>query len=564
MSFVAYHIHNGYSNVLLADSVVTAMDYVARLKELGQTILTSCNHGGAYNWKETQMIAEDNDLEFRYVVEAYFVEDRLSDDKANAHLILAAKTEKGIGDLNEIISEANISGYYYRPRVDFDLLSRLSPKDVFITTACVGGIWRYGNEKAEEMVQRLNAMFPNSFMLEVQYHNTDSQKTVNEFILKLYRKYNIPIIMGTDSHFIYPWQEELRDLRLEANHIVYEDEQGWFMDLPDEETCVQRFREQGVLSPAQIKEAIDNTMVFHSFESVKLDRSRKLPTVYPDKTMAERNEIYRRMVVDSYNEYYPDVSDEQRHADMQELEYEIDTITGTDTSDYFITLKKIVDRAIEKGGVVTKTGRGSAASFAANRMLGLTSVNRLRTSVTLYPDRFISKERLASGSVPDIDLNITDLSAFQEAGQEILGQWGCVPMVAYGKLGVLSAWKMYARAEEIPFDESNEVSGMLKNYETALKYAEEDKDEAEEDEESEIRLEDFITPQYIDKVRDSLRYQGIINSVAPHPCAHLLLDGDVRREIGVMRLKTKDPNKPIYAAMIDGATADKCGYVKSD
>lgn len=504
------------------------------------------------------MVAEDNGLHFRYVVEAYFVKDRFNkEDKTNAHLILAAKTAKGIGDINEVTSEANITGFHYRPRVDIDLVFSLDPKDVFVTTACVGGIWRYGDEDAEELVKRFHHHFRDSFMLEVQYHDTDKQKEANKFILSLYRKYNIPIIMGTDSHVIYPEQEALRQLRLEANHIHYENEDGWHYDMPDTETCIARFKKQGILSDAQINEAIENTNIFLTFDDVPLDRSRKLPNVFPDKTQEERNELYRQWVLEGYEKWYGDVSDEQRQADMVEIEYEMSTVTETNTSDYFLSLKKIVEEAQKRGGVLTMTGRGSAASFVTNRLLGLTSVNRLRVPLKMYPDRFISKDRLISGSLPDIDANISNLEAFQSASKDILGEWGCVPMVAYGKLGALSAWKMYARAENIPFKVSNAVSDMIKKYETAVKYA-------EEDEEDEIQMSDYVSAEYSEMVEASKEYWGVVNSISPHPCAHLLLDRDIRREIGVVRLKSKDADTPIYAAMVDGNTADQCGYVKGD
>lgn len=580
MSYVCYHRHDSYSNVLLADSTSVIQEFADRCKELGHEILSSCNHGGSYNWLETQMVAEANGLRFRYVVEAYFVKDRKEPDRTNAHLILAAKTKKGIGDLNEAISEANLTGYYHRPRIDLEILLGLDPADVFVTTACVGGVFKYGFEEATSLILTMHQHFRDSFMLEVQYHNTDKQREVNEFILCLYRKHNIPIIMGTDSHVIYPHQEELRELRLEANDIRYELEEGWNYDYPDEETCIERFREQGVLSEAQIREAIDNTNIFLTFEDVPSNKAKKIPTIYPDKTQAERNEIYKQLVLDGYVAMYGNaVTAEQAEADMKELEYEMSAITDTDTSDYFITLKKIVDEAKARGGILTPTGRGSMVSFATNHMLGLTSVNRLRIPLTLYPDRFVSKDRLASGSLPDADLNTSNQGAFAEAGKAVLGEWGCVPLIAYGKLGALSAWKMYARAEKVPFEDSNAVSDMIKQYELALKYAKEDEDDDEDEfdddgevgddfdrpeKENKIKLSDYVSAKYLPMVEASASYQGIVNSVAPHPCAFVLLDRDIRREIGVMRLKAKGGNGYIYAAMVDGATADRCGYVKSD
>lgn len=176
-------------------------------------MLSSCEHGTQGNYFECASLAERYSLKWRYVSEAYFVHDRHEKDKTNAHIILAAKTRKGTYDLNYALSEANISGYYFRPRIDMEILLSLDPRDVFVTTACVGGVFKYGYEEAEKLSAMLASRFKGSFMLEVQYHDVDLQKEINGFLLKMYRKYNVPLIMGCDSHFIRPEDKALRDQR---------------------------------------------------------------------------------------------------------------------------------------------------------------------------------------------------------------------------------------------------------------------------------------------------------------------------------------------------------------
>lgn len=190
--YVNYHRHSHYSNIMLADSVATNEDYARRAVELGQSVLSSCEHGTQGNYRECADLATKYSLRWRYVAEAYMVKNRREKDNTNAHLIVAAKTHKGIGDLNEALSEANISGYYYRPRLDMDLLLGLDARDVYITTACVGGVYKYGFEDAERLILTLAKHFGDSMMLEVQYHNTEKQKRVNEFLLALNRKHGIP------------------------------------------------------------------------------------------------------------------------------------------------------------------------------------------------------------------------------------------------------------------------------------------------------------------------------------------------------------------------------------
>lgn len=419
-----YHKHSYISNIILADSVVSNEDYCKRAVELGHQIISSCEHGTQGDWFGCHDLAEKYGLKWRYVSEAYFVKDRNPEigDKNNCHIILAAKTNKGIGDINEALSEANISGYYFRPRVDMEILMNLDPRDVFVTSACLGGVWRYGFIKDEnmsngvergedawhydfkepdEIVRQLHAHFGDSFMLEIQYHNVEKQKVINRHILDLYRRYGIKMIVGLDSHFIYPEEEQLRAQRLEANHITYENESGFYMDYPSDDEVFRRFMEQGVFSEAQIREAMDNTDIFLSFEDVKLNKEKKLPTIYPDLSQEERNEKYCQLIRDRWKAYRQTVPRERWPEYLEGIKYEVDTITETNMSDYFLLSNQFVERYIDAGGAITKTGRGSAPSYFTNMLIGLSSIDRFKIPVTMYPDRFISKDRLLSGNLPD-------------------------------------------------------------------------------------------------------------------------------------------------------------------
>ena len=473
-------------------------------------------------------------------------------------MILAAKTEKGMYDLNFILSEANISGYYYRPRVDMELLLSLDPKDVFITTACVAGVFKYGFPEAEKLIQRLHAHFGSSMMLEVQYHDTDKQKEINRFILTLYRKYGIPLIFGADSHYIMPEDGSLRDQRLEANHIRYEDEEGWYLDYPDGDEAVRRFRQQGVLSDAQIMEAMENTNVFLRFEDIIFDRSKKLPTIYPELSQHERNQKYLDVVYAEWERYSKDMTDAEKAPRLEGIRYETDVVTSTNMSDYFLLDYEIVRRAKETGGIITPTGRGSAVSYFTNMLLGFSSVDRFSIPVEMFPDRFISADRILSGSLPDIDLNVANEEIFQQAQTEVLGEWHSAPMVAFGTLKRLSAWKMYCRATNVPYELANDIANRLKAYDQAVRYA-------DEDEKDSILLSDYVPDEYKEHISMSEKYLGMVDSIAPHPCAHVLCMQDIRREIGIIRLNSKTgKKKAIYAAFIDGATAEAFGYLKND
>lgn len=592
---INYHRHSHYSNIILPDSVATNEDYCKRAVELGHAVLSSCEHGTPGNYRQCAQLAAKYGLKWRYVAEAYFVKDRKEKDKTNCHLILAAKTEKGIGDINEILSEANITGYYYRPRIDLELLLSLDPADVFVTTACVGGIWNYGisyEETGEEeevtvdvgdarsgpmptkkqvpikkmvfdpdepdrLVNIIHQHFGKSFMLEIQYHHTDKQKMINRHILDLYRKKKIPMIVGLDSHYIGENDGKLRDQLLESRHLFYEDEEGWFMDYPDDKTVRKRFREQGIFSDLQIKKAMDNTDIFLTFEDVTFDTSKKLPTIYPELTQEERNQKYRDLIQRLWDEYKKDIPQDRWPVYEEGIAYEVDTITSTNTSDYFLIDYEIIKRFKELGGHLTYTGRGSAPSYFTNTLLGFSSIDRFALPITMYPDRFISAERLKAGSLPDIDMNVGNPEVFAQAQAEVMGEWHSAPMVAFGTLKRLSAWKMYCRASNVPFEIANKISDSLKKYELDMKHAEEDDDE--------INPFDYVPAEYHEQLRMSEKYLGMVDSISPHPCAYVVFNGDIRREFGIFRLSSKTgKKKEIYAAFVDGATADGSGYLKND
>lgn len=276
----------------------------------------------------------------------------------------------------------------------------------------------------------------------------------------------------------------------------------------------------------------------------------------------QRNQQYKEQCLAGYT----DKAGTPSEAEMRALEEEMNAVADTGTADYFLCMKDIVDRGLEYGGILTTTGRGSGVSFATNYALGFTSINRLKCPVRLYPERFISRERLESGALPDLDLNMANVQAFERAGKEILGEFGCLPMIAYGTAKTLSAFKLLARARDLDFETSNEVSKQIQRYENDVKHAKENnQDDPDYDVDDDIHIEDYVDEKYLRLIEDSRQYKGIVTNLSPHPCAHLLLDKDIREEIGVIRVKAKSGNKEaVYAAYIDGATADAFGYLKAD
>lgn len=566
VEFENYHAHSAYSNALTQpDSTAFISDYAKAYRGRGHHVLCLSEHGNRSNVWEQFDICEAYKKDGYQITplaaaECYFVPDRNPDlkDARNFHLILVAKNMEGFHQLNEILSEANLTGYYYRARVDFDLLGKLNYNNFICTTACLAGITK--DDNYEKLACRLHEIFRENFYLEVQHHQQQAQKETNMKILRLYQKYHWPLIYGTDSHYINKEDKILREELLKASHITYGDEDSFDLFLPTAKEAYELLNNQGVLVKARIEEAMENTLILRTFDGLKFTNEKKIPNIYPNLSQEERNKLYAETVMTEYCKKVGTPTEKEK----EEISEEIETVTSTNTSDYFLMNKKIIEKGKEYGGVLTTTGRGSAASFASNYAFGFTTINRLRAPVQMLPERFISADRLVNG-LPDIDANMYGTEAFDKAGKEILGEYGCLPMVAFGTTKALSAFKMLARARELDFDLANTISKEIQAYELDLKHAKDGNDDPDYDPEEDIRIDSYVDEQYLDLINESKKYKGIITSISPHPCARLLLDKDIRREIGVIRLKAKSGSKDaIYGAYIDGRTADANNYVKAD
>ena len=577
-----YHRHSCYSNIFVPDSAATNEEYAKRAKELGHKIISSVEHGWQGYYFETYELAKKYDLKFVFGAEAYWVKDRKKEyevfdsetkevkkdkdgtivkqkDKKNCHVILLAKNENGRQAINSILSTANIDGYYFKPRVDLELLLSLPSNDVFVTTACIA-FWQY--DDSEEIVQKLYNHFGNNFMLEIQYHNTKSQIELNKKILYLSKKYNIKMIVGLDSHYIYESDSWKRDYILETKKVHYDDEEGWYMDYPSDDIVFQRFKEQQVFSDSEIREAMDNTDItlsFDDYDNVNIfTKNIKLPTLYPNLTKEEKDNLYGRLITKKYKEYIKEIPKEEQKKYFDGVKKEVQTYKDTGMTDYPLLDYEIVKDAVNHGGLITNTGRGSAVGYFTNTLCGFSKVDRFKSAIKLYPERFISKTRiLETHSLPDIDLNVGTPEIFEQAQINVLGRNHVYPMIAFGTLKKKAAFKLYAKAQGLDFSIANKITDEIGKYDEALKYA-------EDDEKDTIDLYDYVDEKYKSYIEASEEYWGIISDKKKAPSAYLLYQGDIPKEIGLIKCKSESTKKEYITCVIDGAIGENYKFLKND
>lgn len=528
-----YHKHCHESNITTLDCVVKNTDYISRSLELGCKNYFTTQHGWTGKYLEAYDLCKKNNLKMIYAAELYMVKDRKEKDNSNYHIVIVAKNQDGFYELNEIMSESNKTGFYYKPRIDIELIKRLNPNNFIVTSACVGGILRPSNDM-KVMFETIYGHFNKNFYLEVQNHQYDIQTSHNKNMLLLKQHYGLKLIHANDSHYIYPEQSKDRLNFLKGKGMNYGDEDSFILDFPDYDTIVERYKKQGILSDWQIEEALQNTLIFDECENLYFDKEIKMPTIYPGYTQEEKDKELAKHICSKWDNEKVNVDKSRWEEYKKGIAYEYKIIKDTKMSDYFLFNEKMVDLAKRKyGGVLSRTGRGSAVSFYINKLLGFTEIDRFAAPVPLYPTRFMSTARiLETRSLPDIDQNWAQVDAPIKASKELLGDDGVYYMYALGTMKESSAFRNLCRAYEFPMHEYNEVAKNIDAYREDKKWK--------------------------NIIEESQKYIGTIESISPSPCSFVLSNKPLSRELGLIRIGGE------LCACIDGYTSDVWKYLKND
>lgn len=521
-----YHKHDHKGNVRSLDVIVKMEDYCKRAIELGHNAIFTTNHGMQGDVFEAKTLADEYGLKLIVGVEAYYVEDRFEKDRSNKHLIIIALNSNGVRQINKAMSQANVDGYYYKPRIDREILmTYFNPSDVVISTACVAGIL-----KNKDLVLELHDKFKDHFFLETQDHNVPIQQDFNKIALQYNKEYGIKLIHANDSHYINPEDAKYRTLFLKAKGIVYEEEKEFVLDYPSYDEIVKRYKRQGILNDKQIHEALNNTLIFDKATEldninfdIKLPHFSKTPNADMKRIINERFKIEKKNIKPE---------DIQKYIDA--IRYEMDIVEKTGMENYFLMDEAIAKLAQSKyGGKLTNTGRGSAPSFYINKLLGLTDIDRLASPITLFPTRFMSAERiLKAKSLPDIDLNTADVQPFIKASQELLGEENCAWMISWKPLQESSGFRLYCKALDMDISEYSEIAKNIDDYK-------EDK-------------------HWKKLIEDSKIFVGVVEGISESPCSMLIYDKNVAEEVGLIKTKEK------ICCLLDGYNCDKYKYLKND
>ena len=459
MAFAHLHVHTEYS---LLDGASRVKELIRRTKELGMDSVAITDHGVMYGAVRFYKEAKAQGIHPVIGCEVYLApgmrQERAEVDGTRYyHLILLAENETGYRNLVELISLANIEGYYYKPRIDKELL-RQYHEGIIALSACVAGeipqaILRGNNERAEALIAEYVEIFgQDNFFLEIQDHGLPEEKTVNRALRELAKKYDIGLVATNDVHYVHADDSEFHDILLcvQTGRTINDPDRMRFSGpdyyLKSEEEMAALF--------ADYPEALENTAKIAARCQVDFTFGELQLPFYPLPEHFESDDAYLRALCEErLSSRYADVTDEIR----TRLDYELGVIHGMGYASYFLIVWDFINYA-RGHGVEVGPGRGSAAGSIVAYLLGITNIDPLRYALLF--ERFLNPERV---SMPDIDIDFDDINRGRVISyvKERYGEDHVAQIATFGTMGAKGAIRDVGRVLEMSFSEVSAITKLV-------------------------------------------------------------------------------------------------------
>ena len=460
MSFVHLHTHTEYS---LLDGSNKIKEYVSRVKALGMDSAAITDHGVMYGVIDFYKECQAQDIKPIIGCEVYVAlgsrfdkSSGVSEDRYH-HLVLLCENNTGYANLMKMVSLSFTEGFYYKPRVDMELLAKYH-EGLIALSACLAGeipnnILMGFRDKAEEAALRLESIFgKGNFFLELQDHGNMDQHRVNPELLKLSKKLDIPLVCTNDVHYTYREDERPHDILLciqtakklsDENRLRYEGGQ-YYIKSEEEMSALFPYAPEALENTARIAERCRVEIEFHN---------TKLPHFDIPKEFKDSREYLAFLVNEGFKKRYPDDDGRLR----KRMEYELSVIEHMGYVDYFLIVWDYINFAREHG-IAVGPGRGSAAGSIVSYALRITDIDPI--AYDLLFERFLNPERI---SMPDIDVDF-EYERRQEVIDYVIQKYGqskCVQIVTFGTLAAKGVIRDVTRVMDLPYSFGDKLARMI-------------------------------------------------------------------------------------------------------
>ena len=459
MEFTHLHVHTEYS---LLDGSNKIKEYVARVKELGMDSAASTDHGVMYGVIDFYRAAREAGINPILGCEVYvapgsrFDREVGSGDDRYYHLVLLAENNQGYSNLMKIVSKAFVEGFYYKPRVDLELLEKYHEGIIALSACLAGEVARYlargMYEDAKIAALRYQDIFgKGNFFLELQDHGIPEQQTVNQQLLRMHRETGIDLVATNDVHYTMAEDAEPHDVLLclqtqkklsDENRMRYEGGQ-YYVKSPEE---------MARLFPYAL-EALENTHRIAERCHVEIEFGvTKLPKYdVPDGFTSW--EYLNKLCYEGLEQRYHPVTEELK----KRLDYELSTIKNMGYVDYFLIVWDFIKYARDND-IMVGPGRGSAAGSLVAYTLGITQLDPIRYDLLF--ERFLNPERV---SMPDIDVDFC-FERRQEVIDYVRRKYGddcVVQIVTFGTLAARGVIRDVGRVLDMPYAQVDTIAKMI-------------------------------------------------------------------------------------------------------
>ncbi len=525
--FVHLHLHTQYS---ILDGAIKIDQLVERAKELNMTSVAITDHGnmfGAfefYNACKKEGIKPIIGQEF-YVAKGSRFDRKDATEKGNYHLVLLAKNPQGLKNLMKLSSIGFIEGFYYKPRIDKEVLEKYS-EGLIALSACVQGeipklILEGREDEALKAASWFRDIFGDDFYLEVQYHGLDSQKKANEGVFQIARKLGINVVATNDAHYLKAEDWEAHDvlLCLQTGKKL-EDENR--MRFPSKEFYVKDALEMLKVFPDN-PEAILNTLeVAEKVQDVAVSFKGYLLPKYEVPGGLSYSEYLRKLAIDGLQKRFKelgikDAAEKRKY--MERLEHELKIINDMGFPGYFLIVWDFINWA-KKNKIPVGPGRGSAAGSLVAYAIGITDINPLQFNLLF--ERFLNPERV---TMPDIDVDICKEGRGKviDYVRQKYGEDRVCQIITFGTLQPRMVIRDVGRVLNMPYSEVDKIAKLVPKDALTIESALEKAPELKDMSEKEPKIKKML--DIASKLQGLVRQTGIHAAgvvIAPQPLTELI------------------------------------------
>lgn len=546
--FTHLHLHTEYS---LLDGACRIPDLVQRLKALNMDSCAITDHGVLYGAVHFYTALRDAGIKPIIGSEVYICKDRRDKSvisREYSHLILLCENQTGYQNLMYLVSEGFLTGFYYRPRIDYDLL-RAHSEGLICLTACLSGdlpklLLADQYKAAQAYVEDMKAIFgPDRFYIEIMDHGIREEKLVLPRLIALARETDTPLVATNDCHYLTEADADTQEvLMCIQTGKVLQDEAR--MKMETRQLYVKSEEEMRRLFP-MCPDALENTVKIAARCQVDFTFGVTRLPAYPVPTGETPQEMLLRLCMEGIKRLYPNAAEEDEP--YRRLHYELEVVHRMGYDDYFLIVWDFIHYAKQQG-IMVGPGRGSGAGSIAAYALGITMLDPLKYQLLF--ERFLNPERV---TMPDFDIDFC-----YERRQEVIdyvsekyGHDHVSQIITFGTMGARGAVRDVGRVLGMSFQETDAVSKAIPN-------------------QLDITLEHALTlsPQLAAMVRDNpdigrmfrmaQSLEGMPRNASTH-AAGVLITGEP-----LVHLVPLQTNDDVITTQYDMSIVEKLGLLKMD